>query len=160
MESCMLVAGVFLDAGLLGYVDRVAWNCLPVATLRPLLVPAMPRITSIKQIPLGVWTGFVRFPTGGNGICYFTRGYQRWGMPDLAWHGQVSDAAAAFEMFGQIFLYALEVGRTLQAGLSLNIGGNRLHLLAPAPDANYLTGPLGNPLGTLLIEKAPATPLN
>jgi hypothetical protein len=156
MECCMRVAGVFLDRGLLGYVDRVAWNCLPAATLRPLVQPKMAQVTSLEQIPLGVWTGFVKFPTGGDGVCFFTKGYHRWGMPDLAWHGLVSDSSDAFDMLSQVFVYVLESGLTLHAGLSLRLGGNMLHLILPAPDAGYLN----SPLGTLLIEKAPSTLLN
>ena len=147
--ASMRLAGAFLDSGLLGYLDPAAWNCMPAPRLREGL-SAKAKKSFREHVPLGVFTGFVKLFVNETDIWFCTKGYYRWGIPDLAFFGQLADAQEAFDMFGDLFFYSLDSDVQIIAGNTAELAGNVLLTFeALSEDEAYLQ----TPMGTLVIKK-------
>jgi hypothetical protein len=147
--ACMRLAGAFLDAGLLGYVDPAAWNCMPAPRLREAL-SAKARKQFRQAVPLGVFTGFVKIFTSETEIWFCTKGYFRWGISDLAFYGTLAQAQEVFTMFEALFFYSLSSEKQIIAGNTAELGGD---VLLSFEELYEYEEVLQAPLGTLVIKK-------
>lgn len=143
------VAGCFLAHGLIGCVDPDAWNCVPAHVLQEMLTEQN-QITFAEHPPLIVWAGFVKFFTDNDHIWFCSKGFHRWGVPDFAWLGPMSEAEQAWELFQALFHYVLDNDVNLNVGDTAQFGDNLILRFAAVTDyEEYLNGPLG----TLVIER-------
>ena len=149
--ACWKLAGGFLDDGLLGIVDRDAWNCTPAAPLRQLLTPAG-IATLRKEPPLGIWTGFARMFKDEDEVWFCSKGFHRWKVVDFACLGRPSEAEEIFDLFNELFRYARDSQAAMAPGHTAQLGDKLLRFLPVSEYPEYLNGPLG----TLVVEKIPA----
>lgn len=139
----------FYDQGLLGVLDEQAWNCLPAEFLKEQMRPAMLQECR-KAVPLGLWTGFVKFFRPDGKVWFCTKGHERFATPNFALLGDISQADMAFDLFEMLFRYVREYGAVLQVGETVQAGNDlflRFSAVSEYPD--YLE----SPGGTLVIER-------
>ncbi len=149
MIALYKVAYSFYDQGLLGVLDETAWNCMPREFVKDQVSPEMLKACR-DDIPLGIWTGFVKLFRPDEKVWFCTKGHHRFGVNDFAYLGQIHEADEVFEMFQMLFGYVhdykavLKVGDTAQAG-------EELYLRFRAVDEYH--DYLASPSGTLVVEK-------
>ncbi len=156
MIAAFKVMGEFIDHGLLGIVDPHAWNCLPVKVLADLVKPDM--LESQRQaIPLGLWTGFVKMFETEQELWFCTKGYDRFGVCDFAYHGTHDQADEIFKLFTVLFWYVHDSLTIPDIGDTASIGTEqviRFHEVTEYPDF------LESPLGTRVIKEIEQTAIH
>jgi len=149
------IAFAFSNYGLLGILDEDAWNCMPTWMIKEQMKPDM--LQSCREnIPLGIWTGFVKLFKSKDDVWYCTKGYYRFGVKDLAYLGKSSDAKSAYDMFGNLFEYMLgsspvKTGDTAQVSETEYIRFREVYEYD-----DYLN----SPLETLVLEKIKVSEIN
>jgi hypothetical protein len=153
--SLYKVAFAFSDLGLFGILDEDAWNCMPAWMIKEQLKPDMLQ-SCRKSVPLGIWTGFIKFFKSEDDVWYCTKGYHRFGVKDLAYLGQLGEADDVYEIFGNLFVYMLD-GASIKAGDTAQISETH-HLRFR--DVYEYGDYLNSPLETLVMEKVEAFEIN
>lgn len=142
------LAGHYLNQGLIGLIDEDAWNCVPAALIADEIAPE--NLAVIRDdMPMGLWTGFVKFKRRAGGIWYCTKGFHRWGLSDFAYLGQADEARATYEMFWALFDFLRVSGQPIGVGHKAELGRERLAFREVTEYRDQLIGPAG----TLVIEK-------
>jgi hypothetical protein len=149
--AMLRLAGAFAKQGLLGWVDTDAWNCMPVQIINQALQPEALALCS-REVPVGLWTGFIKLVRSENQVWFCTKGYHRWGLPDFAYLGQADEAQATAKLFVNLFHYLRQTQQTLAAGHTAQCGDQHLSFGPVLEFTQYLQGPLG----TLVVEKMSA----
>lgn len=152
MIALLRLAGAFSRSGLVGVVDTDAWNCMPVSVLVQMLEPGM-LATCRQEVPVGLWTGFVKLFKSDDEVWFCTKGFHRWGIRDFAFFGAHHEADHISGLFAGLFHYLLRSGARLEAGHTAQFGGHFLRFGPVTEYADYIQGPLG----TLVIEKTQAS---
>ena len=130
-----------LAAGLqpLGVADEAAATCIPGPALetfcsREFLAAAR------EDVPTEVWSGLLKFHREDGQTWYVSRGFDRFGVAELAFlapRGQGEDAA---ELFHTLLNYQYDSGRTLQPGHTAQLGDDLLTFSEPYEYAEHLAG--------------------
>ena len=114
-------ASTFIDEGLLGTLDEKAWNCMPTSMIKNMVEPNS--LAEFREaIPVGLWTGFVKFFRPDGKVWFGTKGHERFSVPNFTFLGMSDQANTAFDLFTNLFHYvrnysaALDVGHTAEMG--------------------------------------------
>jgi hypothetical protein len=151
MIAMLRLAGAFAKQGLLGWVDTDAWNCMPVQIINQALQPQTLALCQ-HEVPVGLWTGFIKLVKNESQVWFCTKGYHRWGLPDFAYLGLADEAQATAKLFANLFHYLRQSQQTLAAGHTAQCGDQHLSFGPILEFTQYLQGPLG----TLVVEKMEA----
>jgi hypothetical protein len=147
MIATLRLAGAFTNLGLLGWVDTEAWNCMPAQVLTKTLTPDW-LAACRTEVPLTLWTGFVKFFHTEQTAWFCTKGFHRWGMKDFAFKAGHTDADQALSLFVSLFNYVRQANIPLEVGHTAQLGQQRLRFSPVQELAPYMN----SPLGTLVVE--------
>ena len=148
MIAMTIFVSAFSNRGMVGVVDPDAWNCLPTSVLLETLTPAI-LAAHRMTVPLGLWTGFVKFIVDEDAVWFCTKGCHRWGICDFAFLGSPDQFEEVFILFNVLFHYAQDHQVLLEVGSTVSLGRDRLlKLTAVTEYAEYLEGPMG----TLVVQ--------
>jgi hypothetical protein len=150
MIAMLRLAGAFTNQGLLGWVDTEAWNCMPEQVMAMSLEPQV-LAASRSQVPVALWTGFIKLTKSEQEVWFCTKGFHRWGLSDFACLGSHSEAEHIASLFASLFNYLRQSNAVLQAGDTAQFQGQCLRFEAVQEFAQYLS----TPLGTLVVERSP-----
>ncbi len=148
MMAMLRLARAFSKLGLLGVVDTDAWNCIPA----PVLVKATQPDTLAAcrtQVPVALWTGFVKLFKTEHEVWFCTKGFHRWGLRDFALLGKHTDGEQVARLFGSLFHYLRQSKVVLEPGQTAKFGNQFLRFAPVKEFAQYID----SPLGTLVIER-------
>lgn len=128
-----------LAAGLapLGVADEAACQCVP----GPVLETVTSReflAESRDDVPTEVWTGLLKFHREDGQTWYVTRGFDRFGVADLAFlapRGQGNDAS---ELFHTLLNHQYATGTAFAAGDTADLGEDLLTFAEPYEYADHL----------------------
>lgn len=93
---------------------------------------------SRRTIPIGIWTGFETYAQPDGRVWFRTRGFHRWGKPDLAYLGEQREASEIQGLFQNLLSYMRDNGLVLKAGQTANNGDSLLTFSLPAEDRSAL----------------------
>jgi hypothetical protein len=144
------LASAFAKMGLVGWVDPVAWNCMPTRVLLGMLKPEM--LESYQtSVPLGLWTGFAKLFRSEKEVWFVTKGYHRWDIYDFAFLGSPEQFTEVFTIFAELFYYLYSNPKVdINAGNTMSIGTDMLLKFSAVTEyESYLEGPQG----TFVVEK-------
>ena len=119
------LAASFLDKGLLGTLDEKAWNCMP-ADFVQYQMEQESLAAAREAVPIGLWTGFVKFFRPDGNIWFCTKGHERFNAPNFAFLGTPDESNTAFKLFNQLFHYVREYNVPLAVGHTAEMKGTRL----------------------------------
>ena len=143
------VGYAWLEHGLLGVLDEDAWNCLPREVVAAQMEPEMLRACR-EQVPVGIWTGFVKMFRRDGWVWFCTKGHHRFSVSDFACLGQPGEADAIFELFQQLFAYVRSTGAVLNVGHTAQLDTEQHLRFGPITEYHeWLSGP-GD---TLVVER-------
>lgn len=138
----------FYPDGLLGVLDEDAWNCMPRSFVNQQVNPEMLQACR-TDIPLGIWTGFVKFFKPDNQVWFCSKGHHRFGVPDFAYLAPISAADQAFDLFSSLFNYVHRYDAHLKSGDTAQLGTHYLRFSDVQEYHDYLA----TPSGTLVVEQ-------
>ena len=125
----------------LGVADEAAFNCVPG--------PALDAVCSAEflsesqtNIPSQLWTGLLKFHRPDGQTWYTTRGFDRFGKPNLAFLAPGGDGERATDLFHTLLNYQHFYRQTFAPGHTADLGGQFLRFDAPHEYAEYLSGGL------------------
>ena len=144
------VAGSFLKSTLVGVVDPDAWNCMPAMVLEEMLTTET-LMTCRAEVPVGLWTGFVKMFKPDDDVWFCTKGFHRWGVMDFAYLGKHSQADETFRLFNGLFNYVRRSKAKLKPGDTAEFGELFVRFEQVSEYKDYLEGPLG----TLVVRSKP-----
>lgn len=147
--ALLSLAGGLMPSGMIGVVDPAAWNCLPAEALAASLEPELLEEFRI-QVPLGLWTGFMRMVKSDDEVWFCSKGLYRWGVPDFASLGLPGDGDAVFALFCELFELARSTRPRWAAGQSVLLPGSTgVRFSALSEYTEFLD----SPLGTLVVDR-------
>lgn len=150
------VAYALCNEGLLGVLDDASWNCMPSRVVKDQMKPDM-LASCRKHVPVGIWTGFVKFFKSDNSVWFCSKGFDRFGVNDFAYLGQPPEASFALNLFTNLFNYLYTSGGKMQVGHTAQLGADLYIRLREVYEyQDYLNGPFG----TMVIEKIKASEIN
>lgn len=132
--AALKLATALLRYGLVGLVDPDTGVAIPAAAL-PLASTAEALNQARQQIPVGIWTGFEQWREPDGRVRFRSRGFHRWGKPDLAYLGDAGDADEVRGLFGGLLTYMRDSGTVFRAGESAG-GGDMLLRFEAVKDAS------------------------
>lgn len=130
-----------LAAGLrpLGVADEAAATCVPGPALESVASPEF-LAAAREDVPVGVWCGVLKFHREDGQTWYVTRGFDRFGVPDLAFLAPRGQGEDALDLFHVLLNYQHDSGRVFQAGDTAQMGDDLLTFGEPYEYADHLAG--------------------
>jgi len=134
-QALAILAGVFADTGALMVVNLRATSCIPAEMLSITQNPYFEE-TFAEYIPAMLYCGFVKyFIEGTAGGWVRTIGADALHLPDLSANlVDMKYAEEYFLMFKEIHGYIKNTGKTIDAGDTLHLGGDRHYKLRNPDD--------------------------
>lgn len=133
----------------LGVADETAFNCVPAALL-PEVSSAEFLAEAQSTIPTLIWTNVLKFHREDGQTWYATRGFERFGKPNLAFLAPTGHGEQAGDLFHTLLNYQHFYDRTFEEGHTAELNGQFLRFAAPYEYAEYLSG--GLPLLTVTTD--------
>ncbi len=125
----------------LGVADEAAFNCVPGPVLEE-VCSADFLLAAQSNIPTLIWTGLLKFHREDGQTYYTTRGFERFGKPNLAFLAVTGQGEQATELFHTLLNYQHFHGQTFGAGHTAELGGQMMSFSEPHEYAEYLSGGL------------------
>ncbi len=125
----------------LGVADETAFNCVPGPLLNE-LCSADFLLEAQSNIPTLIWTGLLKFHREDGQTYYTTRGFERFGKPNLAFLAVTGQGEEATELFHTLLNYQHFYDQMFGAGHTAELGGQTLRFDEPHEYAEYLSGGL------------------
>ncbi len=133
----------------LGVADETAHNCVPAAVLAEVGTAEF-LLEAQTNIPSLLWTGFLKFFREDGQTWYATRGFERFGKPNLAFLAPANSGEQATDLFHTLLNYQHFYDQTFAAGHTAELGGQFLRFDEPYEYVEYLSG--GQPVLTVTAE--------
>ncbi|GGS19599.1 hypothetical protein [Deinococcus knuensis] len=134
----------------LGVTDETAFNCV-VADALDLALPRQEG-GELALMPTLFWTGLLKFHRPDDGQVYYTtRGFERFGKPNLAWLAPVGSGEEAAELFDALLNYQYHYGQVFAHGHTAEMRGRTMRFSEPTEYAEYLSG--GLPVLTVEVRR-------
>lgn len=137
--AILKLATALVPHGLVGLLDLDAGVAIPGAVL-PYLVTVDGLAEARGRIPVGVWTGFEQFQRPDGCIWFRSRGFHRWGKPDLAYLGNEEEAEAVRDLFEGLLAYMRDSDTHFQPGETANNGQTQLRFASVTEYHAWLDG--------------------
>jgi hypothetical protein len=125
----------------LGVADQTAFNCVPGPLLNG-LCSATFLLEAQSSIPTLIWTGLLKFHRQDGQTYYTTRGFERFGKPNLAFLAPTGQGEEATDLFHTLLNYQHFYNQMFEAGHTAELGGQALKLAEPHEYAQDLSGGL------------------
>ncbi|MGY2894099.1 hypothetical protein [Deinococcus sp. UYEF24] len=140
-----------LAAGMhpLGVADETAFNCVPAAVLQEASSAEFLQAAQ-TDIPSLLWTGILKFHREDGQTWYVTRGFGRFGKPNLAFLAPTGHGEQATDQFHTLLNYQHFYKQTFAHGHTAELGGQFLRFADPYEYAEYLSG--GQPVLTVSVD--------
>ncbi|MFW8625878.1 hypothetical protein [Deinococcus sp. ME38] len=149
-QTLTLLYAVATALNPLGVTDETAFNCVPGDALLDLALPRQEG-GELALIPTLCWTGLLKFHRPDDGQVYYTtRGFERFGKPNLAWLAPVGSGEEAAELFDALLNYQYHYGQVFAHGHTAEMGGRTMRFSEPTEYAEYLSG--GLPILTVEVR--------
>ena len=133
----------------LGVADEAAFNCVPGPVLEEVCSAAF-LLEAQSNIPTLIWTGLLKFHREDGQTWYTTRGFERFGKPNLAFLAPTGQGEQATGLFHTLLNYQHFHDQMFGAGHTAELGGQMLRFGAPYEYADYLSG--GLPVLTVELD--------
>ena len=126
---------------LFGVGDQTAFNGVPGPVLGE-VCNAEFLLEAQSNIPTLIWTGLLKFHREDGQTYYTTRGFERFGKPNLAFLAPTGQGEQATELFHTLLNYQHFYDQTFGAGHTAELGGQMMRFDEPHEYAEYLSGGL------------------
>ena len=132
---------------LLGVIDDVAWNATPAAVINQMLSPSELAQTSSAPMPLVFW-GWLRLGKSSREMWYCSKGFERYGVPNLAFLSHTQDGEKSLATATALFNHFRSTSTPLAAGHTAQLGANLMVRFLPVTESpDFL-----DPLTTLVVK--------
>ena len=140
-----------LAAGMrpLGVADETAFNGVPAAVLHEAGSAEFLQAAQ-TDIPSLLWTGVLKFHREDGQTWYATRGFERFGKPNLAFLAPTGQGEQATDLFHTLLNCQHFYHQTFAHGHTAELGGQFLRFADPYEYAEYLSG--GHPVLTVSAD--------
>jgi hypothetical protein len=132
---------------LLGVIDDVAWNAIPATVINQVLLPSELAQTKSAPMPLVFW-GWLRLGKNSREMWYCSKGFERYGVPNLAFLSHTQDGEKTLAMAVALFNHFRETGAPLAAGHTAQLGANLTARFLPVSESPEFL----DPLTTLVVK--------
>jgi hypothetical protein len=139
MRALYTLATALLDLGILGASDQQANHMVSRSTLELLAqnfdLPILHVLT-----PCSLFQSIHSLPQPNGKTWFYTRGHQRFGIPDLAWLGNSKEQAKS--IFEAVFQAAVHFELSCQSGKQLHFSGMEISLSGISDQPKQLQNPI------------------
>ncbi len=137
LAAVLKLAAAMVPFGLAGVSQWQSGIAIPAEALRTITQIDV-IAESRKTIPIGIWTGFETYARSDGRLWFRTRGFHRWGKPDLAYLGEPQQASEIQGLFQGLLSYMRNNDLVLKAGQTASHGDSSLTFSSPDPDESVL----------------------
>ncbi|MFT2721355.1 hypothetical protein ACMT4L_15270 [Deinococcus sp. A31D244] len=150
-QTLTLLYAVAAALNPLGVTDETAFNCMPGDLLDELGTP-QGVAAMLEHAPALLWTGLLKFHRPDDGQVYYTtRGFERFGKPNLAWLAPVGSGEEAAELFDALLNYQYHYDQLFAPGHTAEMDGRTMRFSEPTEYADHLSG--GLPVLTVEVRR-------
>lgn len=133
-----------------GVADLTAHNAIP-GELLPQFFTAESLQECRSVIPTMLWTGIIKYQLPDQSVYYVTRGFERFGVANLAHHAPFGSGEKVMNLFDTLLNYQLSSGSLLAPGHTSENSTQRMSFREPLPEfAEALSG--GLPVLDVLVQ--------
>jgi hypothetical protein len=137
LEALHIVASALLEQGLLGIADEQASNALPRLLIERNYQTG--QLLEYKELlPSEMYTGTVQKAQPDGTVWFATRGFERFELPNFAYHGHANELNTAHDLFNHALNYMYTTKTKIDADHTSKFGDHHVKFSAPEAAASYL----------------------